>query len=120
DTISRVIIDILRSRRKTEGEVRCAAFHLVNPSPAPWDSLIPAIEKHFPVEIVDPQQWVASLEASTNPTQVDLQDKPPLKILDFFRGAFIGQGEGSSKPPVLDTQRTHTGGKCHDATAYTN
>ncbi|OAT01333.1 ochratoxin A non-ribosomal peptide synthetase, variant [Blastomyces dermatitidis ER-3] len=106
DTISRVILDILRSRRKTEEEVRCAAFHLVNPSPAPWDSLIPAIKKHFPVEIVDPQKWIASLEAIANPTQADLQDKPALKILDFFRGAFIGQVEGSGKPPVLDTQRT--------------
>ncbi|EEH09810.1 ochratoxin A non-ribosomal peptide synthetase [Histoplasma capsulatum G186AR] len=106
DTIAGVIIDIIRSRRQNEEEVRCAAFHLVNPSPAAWESLIPAIEKHFPVKIVDPQKWIASLEEITHPTQSDLQDKPALKILDFFRGAFIGQGEGLSKPPVLDTQRT--------------
>ncbi|KKZ67205.1 hypothetical protein EMCG_07103 [[Emmonsia] crescens] len=106
DTIARIIIDILRSRRKTEEKVRCAAFHLVNPSPAAWESLIPAIEKHFPLEIVNPRKWIADLDAITNPTQSDLQDKPALKILDFFRGAFTGEGQGFSKPAALDTQRT--------------
>ncbi|OJD14718.1 hypothetical protein AJ78_04973 [Emergomyces pasteurianus Ep9510] len=111
DTIARIIIDILRSRRKTEEEIRCAAFHLVNPSPAPWEALIPAIEKHFPVEIVDPRKWIATLDTITNPTQADLQDKPALKILDFFRGAFTGGAEHSGNPIVLDTQRTQTASK---------
>ncbi|OAX81574.1 hypothetical protein ACJ72_04086 [Emergomyces africanus] len=106
DTIAQVIIDILRSRRKTEEEIRCAAFHLVNPSPATWESLIPAIKKHFPVEIVDPQKWIATLDTTTSPNQTDLQDKPALKILDFFRGAFTGEAEHSGGRVVLDTQRT--------------
>ncbi|KAK2802567.1 putative NRPS-like protein biosynthetic cluster [Onygenales sp. PD_10] len=104
DTIARVITDILVSRRKTEKDVRCAAFHLVNPTAASWESLIPAITKHFPVEIVDPQTWIASLEAFSNPTQSDLQDKPALKILDFFRGVYATGGGVAAKMETKKTQ----------------
>ncbi|ODH53244.1 hypothetical protein GX48_00440 [Paracoccidioides brasiliensis] len=106
DTISRIIIDIIRSRRKTEEEVRCAAFHLVNPTASAWESLIPAIEKHFPVAIVEPRTWIASLEAIANPTQRDLQQKPALKILDFFRSVFAAGIDGHGKPAVLETHKT--------------
>ncbi|PGH06213.1 hypothetical protein AJ79_06601 [Helicocarpus griseus UAMH5409] len=106
DTIARIITDILRSRRQTEEELRCAAFNLINPTAAPWESLIPAVKKHFPVEVVDPQSWIASLEAINNPTQSDLQDKPALKILDFFRGAFAVQSNSDAKPTHVETRKT--------------
>ncbi|PGH13106.1 hypothetical protein AJ80_06478 [Polytolypa hystricis UAMH7299] len=105
DSIAEIITDIIRSRRKTEKELPCAAFHLINPTPAEWESLIPAITKHFPIDVVDPRTWIASLEAIKNPTQSDLQDKPALKILDFFRGVFA-ESEGDANHAVLETQKT--------------
>ncbi|KAF3392431.1 Iterative polyketide synthase CazM [Penicillium rolfsii] len=107
DVCARVITDIVRTRRSTQEDERCAAFHIVNPKVAEWKSLIPAITKHFDVEPVDIQTWIATLESFTNPTEDDLRDKPALKILDFFKAIAYAEEAG----PSTETTKTQAASK---------
>ncbi|CRG91279.1 Mediator of RNA polymerase II transcription subunit 12-like protein [Talaromyces islandicus] len=49
-----------------------------------------------PVNLTD---WVKELDKYSNPTEIDLQDKPALKIADFYRG-LSKKGLGSLAPPA--------------------
>jgi len=71
---------------------------------AAWESLIPAVTTHFTdVQPIDLATWISTLEAIKTPTEEDLQDKPALKILDFFNGILAG-AEAESHP--LETKKT--------------
>ncbi|CAG8197552.1 unnamed protein product [Penicillium salamii] len=94
DITAKVITDIVRSRRATQDGERCAAFHIVNPETANWQSLLPAVIEYFDAEPVPLTQWIKTLESLINPTETDLQDKPALKILDFFRTIAMGDESG--------------------------
>ncbi|GMG25989.1 unnamed protein product [Aspergillus oryzae] len=83
---------------------RTAAFHLVNPRSSSWESLIPAIKKHYKAEVVDMHDWMATLEAFRNPTDGDLQDKPALKIIDFYKGLASNHGTFTSVMETVKTQ----------------
>ncbi|KAJ5896728.1 NRPS-like protein biosynthetic cluster [Penicillium subrubescens] len=107
DVCAKVITDIVRSRRSTQEDEPCAAFHIVNPKVADWKSLIPAVTKHFDVEPVDIQTWIATLESFTNPTEDDLRDKPALKILDFFKAIAYSEEAG----PSTETTKTQAASK---------
>lgn len=100
DITAKVIADIVRTRRVTQEEEICAAFHIVNPKKAEWESLIPAITKYFDVELVDVHTWVKTLEGFTNPTESDLKDKPALKILDFFKAITYSDEAGPSTETI--------------------
>ncbi|GIK01973.1 putative NRPS-like protein biosynthetic cluster [Aspergillus viridinutans] len=107
DVCAKVIIDIVRTRRSTQEDVPCAAFHIVNPRVTDWQSLIPAVRKHFDVEPVDIQTWISTLESFTNPTEHDLRDKPALKILDFFKAIAYSNEAG----PSTETIKTQAASK---------
>ncbi|CAG8396619.1 unnamed protein product [Penicillium salamii] len=94
DITAKVITDIVRSRRATQDDERCAAFHIVNPETADWQSLLPAVIEYFDAEPVPLTQWTQTLESFVSPTEMDLQDKPALKILDFFRTIAMGDESG--------------------------
>ncbi|KAI9925939.1 hypothetical protein MW887_005745 [Aspergillus wentii] len=85
DDAARIIVDITQSRRSNEHSRRAAVFHLVNPNATTWESLIPAVQKFYPVEPVDLKDWVIALESFNNPTNVDLLTKPALKIIEFYQ-----------------------------------
>lgn len=89
-----MITDIVRSRRATQDAERCAAFHIVNPKTANWQSLLPAVIDDFDGHMVPLTRWIQTLESFVNPTEMDLQDKPALKILDFFRTIAMGHESG--------------------------
>ncbi|KAJ5506168.1 Male sterility NAD-binding [Penicillium expansum] len=107
DVTAKVIIDIVRTRRETEDDEPCAAFHIVNPRAAEWPSLIPAVTKYFNMEQVDIKTWIETLESFTNPTESDLQDKPALKILDFFKAISFSDEAG----PWTETTKTQAASK---------
>ncbi|KAJ5180461.1 hypothetical protein N7492_003671 [Penicillium capsulatum] len=107
DVTAKVITDIVRTRRTTQEDEPCEAFHIVNPKVADWKSLIPAVTKYFDVEPVDIETWIASLESFTSPTEDDLRDKPALKILDFFKAIAVVEGAG----PSTETTRTEAASK---------
>jgi hypothetical protein len=87
---------------KAQTSLRAAAFHLVNPSTASWASLIPAIQAYYSVEPVDFHSWLKTLVSFSNPTETDLQDKPALKILDFYKG--VGESRESLNCPAETTK----------------
>ncbi|KAH8691535.1 hypothetical protein BGW36DRAFT_388500 [Talaromyces proteolyticus] len=103
DITAKVVTEIVRARRQTQESQPCAAFHIVNPTAADWKTLIPAVTKYFDAELVDIQTWIDTLESFTSPTEEDLKDKPALKILDFFRGIAMGEGE---RGPWTETTKT--------------
>ncbi|KAJ5222267.1 uncharacterized protein N7469_008507 [Penicillium citrinum] len=107
DITAKVITDIVRTRRTTQEEEECAAFHIVNPKKAEWESLIPAVTKYFDVEVVDVHAWVKTLEGFSNPTESDLKDKPALKILDFFKAITYSDEAG----PSTETTKTEIASK---------
>ncbi|KAJ5151090.1 NRPS-like protein biosynthetic cluster [Penicillium canariense] len=107
DVCAKVITEIVRTRRTTQEDEPCAAFHIVNPKVADWQSLIPAVRKYFDVEPVDIQTWIATLEGFTNPTEDDLRDKPALKILDFFKAIAYSNEAG----PSTETTKTQAASK---------
>ncbi|RMZ43874.1 putative NRPS-like protein biosynthetic cluster [Aspergillus flavus] len=104
DIMAKIVVDITNSRRATEDLTRTAAFHLVNPRSSSWESLIPAIKKHYKAEVVDMHDWMATLEAFRNPTDGDLQDKPALKIIDFYKGLASNHGTFTSGMETVKTQ----------------
>ncbi|KAJ5527212.1 Male sterility NAD-binding [Penicillium frequentans] len=107
DVTAKVIAETVRTRRTTQEDEPCAAFHIVNPRVTEWPSLIPAVTKYFDVEPVDFPAWIKSLEIFTNPTEDDLKDKPALKILDFFQ-AFAAIEEAG---PWTETTKTQASSK---------
>lgn len=102
-----MIADIVRTRRITQEDELCAAFHIVNPKTTDWESLIPAVTKYFDVEPVDVHTWIKTLESFTNPTESDLKDKPALKILDFFKAITYSDEAG----PSTETTKTQIASK---------
>jgi thioester reductase-like protein len=102
DVTAKVITDIVRTRREAQEDELCAAFHIVNPRAAEWPSLIPAVTKYFDMEEVDIKTWIQTLESFTSPTESDLQDKPALKILDFFKAISFADEAG----PWTETTKT--------------
>ncbi|KAE8423840.1 hypothetical protein BDV36DRAFT_303219 [Aspergillus pseudocaelatus] len=108
DIMAKIVVDITQSRRTTEDITRTAAFHLVNPRTSNWESLIPAIRKYYNADVVDMHDWMAALEAFSNPTDDDLQDKPALKIIDFYRGLASNHGTFTS---TMETAKTQTASK---------
>ncbi|QKX61516.1 uncharacterized protein TRUGW13939_08668 [Talaromyces rugulosus] len=110
DSLAKIIVDVTRSRRITDTTERTAAFNLVNPIATPWMSLVPPIQARYSVEPVEFGAWLDAVEAFSNPTQADFQDKPALKILEFFRGLHEGHGDGKLSPP-MQTARTQAASK---------
>ncbi|KAL1969482.1 hypothetical protein VTN77DRAFT_8920 [Rasamsonia byssochlamydoides] len=100
DKLATIIIELVASRRGTQSETRCTAFNLINPHTTAWESLIPAVQRHYPhIEPVDLATWVSELEEinSTNPSEAEVAAKPALKLLDFYRGLLTTEG-GLSSP----------------------
>lgn len=94
------------TRRKTQSDTRCAAFHLINPSVTTWGSLLPAIQKRYkdiqPVEFSD---WIRELESIQDPSAEEIAAKPGVKILDFYRALLDGEGALSAPIEVGDTKQ---------------
>ncbi|KAJ5668943.1 NRPS-like protein biosynthetic cluster [Penicillium macrosclerotiorum] len=107
DICAKVILDIVRTRRTTQDEEPCAAFHIVNPKIVDWETLIPFIQKYMDVEPVPLQTWINTLESFPNPTEADLRDKPALKILEFFKAVAYSDEAGPSTE-TIKTQAAST------------
>lgn len=102
-----MITDVVRTRRTTEEDERCAAFHIVNPNFADWKSLVPTVADYMDAEPVPLSQWLETLESFANPTETDLQNKPALKILEFFKAIATADENG----PWIETTKTQNASK---------
>ncbi|KAJ5612020.1 hypothetical protein N7510_005214 [Penicillium lagena] len=85
DTLSSIIMELVNTRHANRSLDLCSAFHVTNPSTAPWSSLIPAIHEKYTLELVELAEWVGELEKIEKPTPADVAQKPGLKLLDFYK-----------------------------------
>ena len=58
----------------------------MNPYKGPWSSLIPAIQEMYPVQPVTLNEWVHDLESIQHPSEMEIREKPALKLLGFYQG----------------------------------
>lgn len=84
--MAEIIWDIVRYRLSQQQEVASATFHLVNPHTTQWQSLRGVIEKQLNLETVELSEWIGNLTRTTKLTECTVQEKPALKLLDFFSG----------------------------------
>ncbi|KAF7131232.1 hypothetical protein CNMCM5793_004282 [Aspergillus hiratsukae] len=104
DTLAKITIEILFSRRSSLSTQRHAVFHLTNPSRIPWASLIPAIQERYPVSVVSLAEWVDELEHIRNPSPQDLAEKPALKLLSFFQALARSAGVQTAEISVENSK----------------
>ncbi|RLL93364.1 hypothetical protein CFD26_101118 [Aspergillus turcosus] len=104
DTLAKITIEILLSRRSSLSTQRHAVFHLTNPSRIPWASLIPAIQDRYPVSVVSLAEWVDELEHIRNPSTQDLAEKPALKLLSFYQALARSAGVRSAEISVENSK----------------
>jgi hypothetical protein len=83
--LAKIVNEIILSRRSSLIKARNAVYHLVNPSRTTWASLIPAIQDMYSVQPVPLVDWVNELEAIQHPSDQEVEEKPSLKLLSFFR-----------------------------------
>ncbi|KAL1885457.1 putative NRPS-like protein biosynthetic cluster [Paecilomyces lecythidis] len=102
DTLAKIILELADTRRNRQSDSHCEVFHLVNPATTAWSALIPAVEKHYPVKLVEFSDWIQELESLENPSDDEIAAKPALKLLDFYRGLSV---DGALAAP-LEVGRT--------------
>ena len=75
-------------------------FHVVNPTPVEWTSLLPVILDYLgpSVETVSISAWTERLLASTN-ILLDVWANPAVKLLDFFQRVSYSE---EKKFPIMD------------------
>lgn len=95
-------MDIISMRHVNQSDTPWAVFHLVNPERTPWSTLIPAIQDKYTVQPVESSAWLTELESIKSPSNMDIAEKPALKLLSFYQGLL---DEGSKLSVPLDVQR---------------
>ncbi|KXH35137.1 thioester reductase domain-containing protein [Colletotrichum simmondsii] len=72
-------------------------FHGVNPRTVPWETLAEAVREFYGdgviKKLVTFKEWVELLENSTATTD-DVDKNPGIKLLDFYQGLAMGEGQG--------------------------
>ncbi|KAL3473530.1 hypothetical protein BJX99DRAFT_272294 [Aspergillus californicus] len=108
DTLAKITIEILLTRRSTLTTTPHAVFHLMNPTRTPWSSLIPAIQERYTTEsqlqIVSLPDWVTELEKIQDLSAQEVADKPALKLLSFFQ-ALAADDEVGAEASVENSKR---------------
>lgn len=92
------MLDLIATRRRTQSDTRCSVFHLVNPASTSWKSLLPAIVERYGVQPVELSDWIMDLERIENPSAEEIEEKPALKLLGFYR--CLVKSEGASLAPI--------------------
>ncbi|KAK1701537.1 thioester reductase domain-containing protein [Colletotrichum godetiae] len=72
-------------------------FHGVNPRTVPWETLAEAVREFYGdgviKKLVSFKEWVELLENSAATTD-DVDKNPGIKLLDFYQGLAMGEGQG--------------------------
>lgn len=96
--------EIIINRQSSLNKARNAVYHLVNPTRADWASLIPTIQDMYSVQPVPLVEWVNELEAIQHPSDREVEDKPSLKLLPFFR-SMADKADVLSAPVSVDRSK---------------
>lgn len=101
---ARVLIDLAKSRLRTQLTKKLDTFHLVNPKIARWEDLVTSVidyynEHDVKLEVVEWVEWLDHLKGlPVSPEEVTRV--PGLKLMDFYEGLSAGG------LPRMETQRT--------------
>ena len=85
-----ILVDMVKTRHTNQPQTPCVAYHLVNPKPISWSSVVPVIQKRYNVEPVQLSAWLDELHNIEHPTKADVYEKPALKLLAFYDGLLYG------------------------------
>ncbi|KAJ6094742.1 hypothetical protein N7467_002255 [Penicillium canescens] len=86
DFVADIIEEIMHTRLEQQEEHISATFHVVNPHTSSWQDLIRPIKSKYDLTDVDLSEWIHELELISHPMTQDMQKKPSLKLLPFYRG----------------------------------
>ena len=96
DNTANIIVDLLLSDIQDESSTAVwTKYHnVVNPHPGSWETLVPAITKHFEdkIERVSFKSWFEALQDSASKTD-DVTKNPGIKLLEFFEQMETAGGE---------------------------
>ncbi|KAF2137904.1 uncharacterized protein K452DRAFT_291256 [Aplosporella prunicola CBS 121167] len=95
-----------------EGESLLDVFHVQNPHPVPWQTLVPVLQafyaqQNISIQAVPFETWLQALRA-TPLTKDEVERKPGVKLVDFYAGL---QLEGGALP-AMQTGRTCEASAC--------
>ncbi|CAL3963137.1 unnamed protein product [Diplocarpon coronariae] len=111
DLLAQIIVDLLLS--PSPAPAPTSYYHLENPHPGTWSSLIPTILSFYAspsqtpptkLSVVPFTEWVSLLEASARDADADVEHNPGIKLLDFYKEA-----SQSAASPKLETENTEKG-----------
>ena len=123
DILSQIIIELFTHKNNNNNNSRehpTSVYHLVNPSPTTWPTLLPTVQEHLinnnnnnnnnnsagqsskPIEPVPLAEWTQRLQKSAASGLQDLASNPAIKLLDFFRDT-IPPSDNGRVFPTLDT-----------------
>lgn len=110
DVLASAVWDLATTTRADPGNgfASSEVFHLVNPTPRPWDELLPAVHAGLRLDSalqeVSMKEWVAELEKTALSDKDAVASKPAVKILEFFREVGERQGVTGEKGVVFSTE----------------
>lgn len=114
DIAANIITETIHSRHEDRSQ-SLMIYHICNPQPTGWDTLVPEVAKACDAEIVSLRKWILSLEdqkSNIESTSVDFSNFPALYLLPFFQTLADGQNRST---PTLDVSNVRK----HSATLST-
>ena len=91
DMLARIIVELFASEEAPpqSSSTMTQVYHVVNPSPVSWSSILPVVTKHLgrsgaKVEVVSLSTWTDRLHATASSSLEDIHNNPAIKLLDFF------------------------------------
>ncbi|KAI9879042.1 MAG: hypothetical protein M1830_009784 [Pleopsidium flavum] len=85
DKLATIILEIVHFGVTTD---KARIYNILNPKPIPWMSLVDTIRKRLGphIQLVQMREWIETLERLDGNDARELNTKPAMKILDFYRG----------------------------------
>lgn len=83
-------------------------YHICNPQPTSWDTLVPEVAKACDAEIVPLEKWILGLEDQTSKfesTSADSSNGSALFLLPFFQMLADGQTHPNPTLDVSNVQK---------------
>ena len=97
DILARIIVELFGAEARSS---LTQVYHVVNPSPVSWSSLLPVVKKHLSksAQIVSLSTWTERIRASAVYLN-ELQNNPAVKLLGFYED---NSRENSRVQPTFD------------------
>ncbi|KAJ5115819.1 NRPS-like enzyme [Penicillium angulare] len=109
DAAANIITEIIQSHREDQSQ-DITVYHISNPHPTTWDTLVPQLAKACEADIVSLDKWILSLEKRQSDLQfvdTDFSETPALYLLSFFR--MLADGQNITNPTLdVSNVRKHS------------